>query len=500
MRIAFFNPQGNFDQKDSYWTQHPDFGGQLVYVKELALALHRLGHEAVIFTRQIEDQDWPEFQSAEETYEGTNVRIVRIPFGGKAFLQKEDLWPFLHEYVEGIREWYHRAGYLPDAVTTHYGDGGIAGAIFQQLTGVPFTFTAHSLGAQKLEKLMGAGSSYETLDHQYQFTIRLAAERVAMDQAMIRFVSTRQEMEQQYFHDLYQDVFPPEKERPFVVVPPGVNQDIFNDKPQAHDEAVTEILCQVLTRDIEPGRQQLPWVIASSRLDPKKNVTGLVKAYGEHPHLQRGCNLMLAIRGIDNPQHDMHKLKEEEQQQLTQILAHMESYQLFGKVGFVNLSGQQQLAAAYRETARRRGVFALTSLYEPFGLATIEAMACGVPVVVTANGGGQDILRENKQLFGLLVDPQHTAAIAEAIGSLLEDKALWEAYHQKGLTRVRSQFTWMAAADTYAKEIGKRQDKAPINGHQVKVPAYFMKPTPENRDAFEMIRNRAAAIKSASKS
>ena len=32
MHILFFNPQGNFDKTDSYMTEHPDFGGQLVYV------------------------------------------------------------------------------------------------------------------------------------------------------------------------------------------------------------------------------------------------------------------------------------------------------------------------------------------------------------------------------------------------------------------------------------------------------------------------------------
>ena len=45
MHVAFVNPQGNFDPNDSYWTAHPDFGGQLVYVKELALAMGNLGHK-----------------------------------------------------------------------------------------------------------------------------------------------------------------------------------------------------------------------------------------------------------------------------------------------------------------------------------------------------------------------------------------------------------------------------------------------------------------------
>ena len=44
MHIGFLNPQGNFDPNDSYWTEHPDFGGQLVYVKEVALAMADQGH------------------------------------------------------------------------------------------------------------------------------------------------------------------------------------------------------------------------------------------------------------------------------------------------------------------------------------------------------------------------------------------------------------------------------------------------------------------------
>lgn len=53
MRVAFINPQGNFDNSDSYWTQHPDFGGQLVYVKEVALALGDMDINVDIITRKL---------------------------------------------------------------------------------------------------------------------------------------------------------------------------------------------------------------------------------------------------------------------------------------------------------------------------------------------------------------------------------------------------------------------------------------------------------------
>ena len=48
MHIGFLNPQGNFDPNDSYWTEHPDFGGQLVYVKEVALALGTSGGKEMV--------------------------------------------------------------------------------------------------------------------------------------------------------------------------------------------------------------------------------------------------------------------------------------------------------------------------------------------------------------------------------------------------------------------------------------------------------------------
>ena len=71
MRVAFLNPQGNFDPADSHWTQHPDFGGQLVYVKEAALAMAEQGWQVDIITRRIVDPAWPQFASKFDAYPAT---------------------------------------------------------------------------------------------------------------------------------------------------------------------------------------------------------------------------------------------------------------------------------------------------------------------------------------------------------------------------------------------------------------------------------------------
>ena len=114
MHIVFLNPQGNFDPKDSYLTEHPDFGGQLVYVKELAQALATNGHKVDIVTRKIIDSDWPEFSANQDIYPGTeqNLRILRFPCGGNKFLSKEELWPHLSEFADEIFRFYGES--LPD--------------------------------------------------------------------------------------------------------------------------------------------------------------------------------------------------------------------------------------------------------------------------------------------------------------------------------------------------------------------------------------------------
>ena len=70
MYIIFINPQGNFDRHDSYLTEHPDFGGQLVYVKEVAIAMAQLGHRVDIITRRMDDPEWPQGRQSYPSYRG----------------------------------------------------------------------------------------------------------------------------------------------------------------------------------------------------------------------------------------------------------------------------------------------------------------------------------------------------------------------------------------------------------------------------------------------
>jgi sucrose-phosphate synthase len=483
MHIAFFNPQGNFDPKDSHWTEHPDFGGQLVYVKELALALGAQGHSVDILTRRILDDRWPEFAAPLDGYpDHPRVRIVRIPCGPPEFLPKEELWPCLGtEWVPGILEFYEREGRPPDVVTAHYADGGLSAALFRRQTGAPFTFTAHSLGAQKMDKLGVTLEDLAELDARFHFARRIAAERVAMSHAARIVTSTRQERFAQYGHCAYRGAVDVHDDGRFAVIPPGVNRTVFSPDPIDLDALIEERIEAALARDLPPERRSFPLVLCSSRLDRKKNHVGLVRAFAQSAELRRAANLALIVRGLDNPLRKRGELQGEERAVLDEIVSLLTRHDLWDVVTSFPLNSQGELAAAYRVGARRHWVFALVSLHEPFGLAPLEAMSCGLPVVVTRNGGpSESLLDEETGEYGVLVDPTDPADIARGLLQALAPEA-WERYHRAGMERVQIRYTWEKTAKGYLDVLSRilREKPAPEES-LLPIPRYFTDPRPEN--------------------
>lgn len=437
MRVAFLNPQGNFDRHDSFLTEHPDFGGQLVYVKEVALALAGLGVDVDIVTRRIDDPEWPGFDAALDCFDAhtDRVRIVRLDCGPAGFLAKEQLWPHLAELVDRTISFY--GDELPDALTTHYADGAWMGVLMRRLTRLPFTFTGHSLGAQKLERLGATPKNLDAIDQRFRFSRRIAAERAAMRDAGRIITSTRAERFEQYGHPLYHGAVDPADDRRFSIVAPGINERIFHADPEGDDVEFVQRLAQ------RAGNDARPVVLASSRLDAKKNVAGFVDAWLSSPELRARARLALFIRGVDDPFSGIDRLRSDEQNVLAPILARIDSAGLREQVVFVNAGSQRQLASAYRFFARRGSVFVLPSLHEPFGLAPIEAAACGLAVVATRHGGPVEVFAGGT---GILVEPEDPVNLAEG---MLEALSRQRELADAAASMVQSTYTWSRTAEGY---------------------------------------------------
>ncbi|WP_205742462.1 glycosyltransferase [Geotoga petraea] len=444
MKVGFLNPQGNFDNEDSYLTEHPDFGGQLIYVKELAKSLSKLGVQVDIITRQIKDKEWPEFEDKLAYYEGfENVRIVRIPFGGDKFLNKENLWYHIDEFTDNIIKFYDKEG-LPDYFTTHYADGGYSGYLLKMKTGIPFTFTGHSLGAQKMDKMKIDTDNFLKYDKTYHFSKRIAAERISMKYSTKIITSTDQERKEQYSHSLYSGAIDANKLDKFEIIPPGVNIDIFNDKDKIKDSTKRYI-------DDIVGDNTKPFIILSSRLDAKKNHIAMIKAYAGNEELQKRANLGFFLRNIKDP-YNLEKIPEKEREILKPIIKIIKEKNLEDKIFFFDFRSQKELADAYRYFSGLNSVFSLTAFYEPFGLAPIEAAACGLAIVATKNGGPAEIFNEET---GVLVDPENERDIAKGCLNALDNIEILKLNVKK---LVYDKYTWDKTAEKYYEVLKSMKD------------------------------------------
>lgn len=89
-------------------------------------------------------------------------------------------------------------------------------------------------------------------------------------------------------------------------------------------------------------------------------------------------------------------------------------------------------------------VFACPSVYEPFGIINLEAMACEIPVVASRVGGIPEVVVDGET--GLLVPPADPTALAEAINLVLNSQELSRRFGEAGRARVEKHFSWQAIA------------------------------------------------------
>lgn len=464
-----------------------DTGGQVKYVVELARALSLMPgvYRVDLFTRQVSspDVDWSYGEPTEmlcsgstdaEGGESAGAYIVRIPCGPRdKYIKKEALWPYLQEFVDGAlahilnmsRALGEQVGrgkpVLPYVIHGHYADAGDVASLLSGALNVPMVLTGHSLGRNKLEQIMKQGRmSKEEIDSTYKIMRRIEGEELALDAAELVITSTRQEIDEQW--GLY-DGFDVKLEKVLrartrrgvschgrfmprmVVIPPGMDfsnvvaEDVDGDGDGKDDmldgaspRSLPPIWAEVMRFLTNPHK---PMILALSRPDAKKNITTLVRAFGECRPLRELANLTLIMGNRD----DIDEMPAGNANVLTTVLKLVDKYDLYGSVAFPKHHNQADVPEIYRLAAKMKGVFINPALVEPFGLTLIEAAAHGLPIVATKNGGPVDITTALNN--GLLVDPHDKNAIADALLKLVADKNLWQECRKNGLRNIHL-YSW----------------------------------------------------------
>lgn len=88
---------------------------------------------------------------------------------------------------------------------------------------------------------------------------------------------------------------------------------------------------------------------------------------------------------------------------------------------------------------RRAAVVSLPSRLEAFGLVAVEAMACGTPVIYTAEGVGPEVIEDG--VTGLLADPYSAEDVAQKIGRILDNPEYGESLAKNAKSVVRERFS-----------------------------------------------------------
>lgn len=160
------------------------------------------------------------------------------------------------------------------------------------------------------------------------------------------------------------------------------------------------------------------YILSVGTLQPRKNYVRLIEAFSR---LKRP-DLELVIAGKKGWLYE-------------EILDAPRKYDVEERVKFLDFVSDSQLAALYRGAR----CFVLVSLYEGFGLPVLEAMAYGIPVVVSKTSS----LPEVAGKAGIYVDALNVNSIADGIVKALDEKGKDRVELGKTLAK---QFTWEKAA------------------------------------------------------
>lgn len=449
--IHMFSIHGLIRSHDLELGRDADTGGQTKYVVELARALGRCEGVAQVdlFTRRLDDPRVSSDYGQEVETIGERARLVRIRAGGSKYRRKELLWPTLDAFVDGVLRWNRQNGVRPDVVHGHYADAGYVALELASALAVPFVFTGHSLGRNKREVLGNAGVGEKDIERQYKVQHRIEVEEELLRKADLVIASTQHEIERGY------ELYDAHRSATYEMIPPGTEIERFYpwfyDQDGGFDPGDEVVEARVrMKRELDRflNEPDKPLILAISRPDKRKNIDGLIKAYGEDKELQQIANLAV-FAGVRK---DIEEMDDNEREVLTRLLLDMDRYDLYGKLALPKKHAPDtDIPVLYRIAAASRGVFVNPALVENFGITLIEASSSGLPVVSTDHGGPKDIIGNCES--GELVDARDTQEIQDALRRILVDEELWDEYSRAGIEGVREHYSWQAHATSYLEAI-----------------------------------------------
>lgn len=302
-----------------------------------------------------------------------------------------------------------------DIIHCHTWYTHLAGVFSRELLQVPLILTTHSLETHRPWKVEQLGNGYflsrwiETKAYQTADGVIAVSEQMKQDVIEAYGVA-------------------PEK---VTVIHNGIDPDFYS--PTFDDDFLKSL-------DIDP---EIPFVLFVGRITRQKGISQLIEAA---KYFDEDCQIVLCAGAPDTPE----IAKETEA-----LIAELREKRK-GVILISDMLDRQKIRILYSHAR----VFACPSLYEPFGIINLEAMACETPVVASKVGGIPEIIIENETGFLIPlesisrtdfypINPDNfQREFASKINLLLKDANLATQMGKAGRERVLNHFSWESIAKT----------------------------------------------------
>ncbi|MFZ0727511.1 MAG: glycogen synthase [Desulfobacterales bacterium] len=320
-----------------------------------------------------------------------------------------------------------------DIVHCHTWYTYLAGSLIKQLLQIPLVLTTHSLEPSRPWKKEQLGNGYYAAGWLEKTALNDADRVIAVSQAMRADILN--------LYGVAANKVP--------VIHNGIDADTY--RPTRNPGIIEACGIDADT----------PYVLFVGRVTRQKGITHLLEAMRQ---VEARVQLVLCAGAADTPQ-----IEEE----VTAAVAAVRAGTAHQVIWLREMVPAERLIALYSHAA----VFVCPSVYEPFGIINLEAMACGTPVIAAAVGGIPEVVVQGET--GLLVplepagpddaepqDPQKFAHdLAEAIDSLLCAPLKRASMGAAARRRVEAHFSWKSIArrtlETYAEVAGRPDESTP---------------------------------------
>ncbi|HKK22386.1 MAG TPA: glycogen synthase [Pseudohaliea sp.] len=321
---------------------------------------------------------------------------------------------------------FNGQGTNADVVHCHTWYAQFGGILAKKLYQIPFLLTVHSLEPLRPWKRDQLGNGYQLSSWIERTAIEMADAVIAVSN------STRDDVLRLF--DVDPDKVP--------VIPNGIDTEEY--QPRHAPEVLHKY-------GIDPER---PFCLFVGRVTRQKGVLYLLQAI---PKIDSRMQIVLAAGEADTPE-----MQVEFERQVQALQAERP-----GVVFIPQMLALETKATLYAHAT----VFCCPSIYEPFGIINLEAMACGTAVVGSALGGIKEVVIDGETGFlidaGIDPQPPHdpldggafAARLAEAINRFVDNAALAAEMGRKGRQRVIDHYSWSSVAqktlDLYKRLAGK---------------------------------------------